>query len=140
MGMFYDKGNLADAPSLKRIKGREGGDVDVAKMRVFFGRYGQGENGDVTQKGGFWREVEIYGDKARACHEHLRKGARVAVMGREVDFWAKDDNGEEVQVFKIIADDVTLVLSRVEKVVFKAPRGDHAEAPQSERREPAHQV
>ena len=135
MGIFYDKGNLADAPSLKRIKGRNG-EVDVAKMRVFFGRYGQDEQGEIEQRGGFWREVEIYGEKPKACHEHLRKGARVAVMGREVEFEAHDDNNQPVEVYKIVAEDVTLVLTRVDKVTFKAPR---EQSEPSTRREPAYQ-
>ena len=80
--LFIGKGNLADSPELKRINGRNG-EFAVASMRVMFGRYGQNEGGDVEQIGGFWREVEIYGQKAEACAKLLRKGARVLVLGEE---------------------------------------------------------
>ena len=76
--LFIGKGNLADSPELKRINGKNG-EFAVASMRVMFGRYGQNEEGDVEQIGGFWREVEIYGQKAEACAKLLRKGARVLV-------------------------------------------------------------
>ncbi len=129
MTMFYGKGNLADSPFLKKVKGQGGKpDFQVATMRVFFGRYGDDGQGGVEQTGGFWREVEIYGDKAKACADHLRKGARVAVMGNERDFPAHDEAGNEVTAFKVVADDVTLVLSRVEKVVFKPSRAEREDS------------
>lgn len=116
--LFIGKGNLAGSPSLKRLQG-ENGDFEVATMRVMFGRYGQNDNGDVEQIGGFWREVEIYGNKARACAELLRKGARVLVIGEEREFTARDDDGNEVTVFKVVADDVALQLTRVKSIVFQ---------------------
>lgn len=120
--MFIGKGNLADSPELKRLNGRNGEFV-VASMRVMFARWGQNEQGDLEQVGGFWREVEIYGEKAEACARHLKKGARVLVLGEERDFMATDkETGEQVQVIKIVADDVALQLSRVESVVFQQSR------------------
>ncbi|MDP1892693.1 MAG: single-stranded DNA-binding protein, partial [Hydrogenophaga sp.] len=85
--MFIGKGNLGDSPELKRVNGRNGEFV-VASMRVMFARWGQNEQGDLEQVGGFWREVEIYGEKAEACAKHLKKGARVLVLGEERDFMA----------------------------------------------------
>jgi single-strand DNA-binding protein len=116
--LFIGKGNLAGSPSLKRLQG-DNGDFEVATMRVMFGRYGQNDNGEVEQIGGFWREVEIYGNKARACAELLRKGARVLVIGEEREFTARDDDGNEVTVFKVVADDVALQLTRVKSIVFQ---------------------
>ena len=126
--MFIGKGNLAGSPSLKRISGRSGEEFDVATMRVMFARYGQDENGDPKQSGGFWREVEIYGAKARSCAELLRKGARVLVLGEEREFTAKNDDGNEVQVFKIVAEDVALQLTRVKSIVFHEPSQRHTSA------------
>ena len=63
--------------------------------------------------GGFWREVEIYGQKARDVARLLRKGNRVLVIGEERDFMAKDESGKQVQVVKIVAEDIALQLSRV---------------------------
>lgn len=116
--LFIGKGNLAGSPSLKRLQG-DNGEFEVATMRIMFGRYGQNDNGDVEQIGGFWREVEIYGNKARACAELLRKGARVLVIGEEREFTARDDDGNEVTVFKVVADDVALQLTRVKSIVFQ---------------------
>ena len=126
--MFIGKGNLGDSPELKRINGRNGEFV-VATMRVMFARWGQNEQGDLEQVGGFWREVEIYGEKAEACAKHLKKGARVLVLGEERDFMANDkDSGEQVQVIKIVADDVALQLSRIESITFQQARA-REEAP-----------
>ena len=86
-----------------------------------FGRYGQNEDGEVEQIGGFWREVEIYNNKARACAELLRKGARVLVIGEEREFMARDEQGNEVMVLKVVADDVSLQLTRVKSIVFQEP-------------------
>ena len=120
--MFIGKGNLGDSPELKRLNGRNGEFV-VATMRVMFARWGQNEQGDLEQVGGFWREVEIYGEKAEACAKHLKKGARVLVLGEERDFMANDkDSGEQVQVIKIVADDVALQLSRIESITFQQSR------------------
>src|SRR5688572_19820540 len=98
--LFIGKGNLAGSPSLKRLQG-DNGEFEVATMRVMFGRYGQNDDGDLEQIGGFWREVELYGSKAKACAELLRKGARVLVIGEEREFTARDDDGHEVTVFKV---------------------------------------
>ena len=120
--LFIGKGNLAGSPELKRINGANGEFV-VASMRVMFGRYGQDDNGGVQQIGGFWREVEIYGNKAEACAKLLRKGARVLVIGEERDFTATNkDTGEEVQVIKIVAEDVALQLSRIDSIQFTPTR------------------
>ncbi len=120
--MFIGKGNLGDSPELKRVNGRNGEFV-VASMRVMFARWGQNEQGDLEQVSGFWREVEIYGEKAEACAKHLKKGARVLVLGEERDFMANDkETGEQVQVIKIVADDVALQLSRIESISFQQSR------------------
>lgn len=115
---FVGKGNLAGSPELKMLAGRNG-DFEVATMRVMFGRYGRDEDsGEFQQIGGFWREVEIYGPKARDVARLLRKGSRVVVIGEERDFMAKDAAGKEVQVIKIVADTVALQLTRVESIAF----------------------
>jgi single-strand DNA-binding protein len=116
---FIGKGNLGSSPTLKNLTGKNG-DFTVANMRVMFGRYGQNEQGEIEQVGGFWREVEIYGAKAEACARLLRKGARVLVIGEEREFTAHDDDGNEAQVIKVVAEDVTLQLSRIESIVFSA--------------------
>lgn len=117
--LFIGKGNLAQSPELKYLTSARG-DFEVATMRVMFGRYGQNEAGQVEQVGGFWREVEIYGQKARDVARLLRKGNRVLVIGEERDFMAKDESGKQVQVIKIVAEDIALQLSRVKSIEFEA--------------------
>ena len=121
---FIGKGNLADSPKGRNVDRKDNkGTFYVASMRVFFDRYERRENGELEQAGGFWREVEIYGDKAENAVKLLRKGARVLVVGSEMDYLGTDDNGAKVQVIKIVAEDVALVLTRVESVTF-APRAE----------------
>lgn len=119
--LFIGKGNLGDSPKLKNVDGKNGS-FTVTSMRVMFGRYGQNEEGEVEQIGGFWREVEIYGNKAVACAKHLRKGSRVLVIGEEREFTAKDEDGREVQVIKVVAEDVALQLSRIESITYTPAR------------------
>jgi single-strand DNA-binding protein len=127
--MFIGKGNLGGPVELKRLNGRNGEFV-VASMRVMFARWGENADGELEQVGGFWREVEIYGNKAEACAKHLRKGARVLVIGEERDFTATDkDSGEQVQVIKIVADDVSLQLSRIESITFQTSTRTREEEP-----------
>jgi len=132
--LFIGKGNLAKSPTLERIKKRGSSDeFTVANMRVFFGRYGTDQStGEVGQIGGFWREVEIYGNKAEACARYLRKGARVLVIGEERDFYAKDDDGNEVQVIKVVAEDVALQLTRIESLVFAQSQRNAAQESEQE--------
>ncbi len=136
--VFIGKGNLGNSPELKILAGRNG-DFEVATMRIMFGRYGRDEDsGEVKQVGGFWREVEIYGQKARDVARLLRKGSRVLVVGEERDFMAKDERGGEVQVIKIVAEDIALQLTRVASIVFAPPSGRQAQSDSQE--DPAEQA
>jgi single-strand DNA-binding protein len=119
---FIGKGNLGKAPELKTIKGRNG-PVDVVNMRIMFGRYAvNDETDEIEQVGGFWRDVEMYGEKAHACARLLTKGARVLVIGEEREFTAHDANDNEVLALKIVAQDVALQLTRVKSIEFDARR------------------
>jgi single-strand DNA-binding protein len=121
---FIGRGNLGKAPELKTIQGANG-PFEVATMRVMFGRYStNNQTGDIEQVGGFWREVEIYGVKAKECARLLKKGARVLVIGEEREFTAHDTNDNEVQVLKIVAQDVALQLTRIESISFNNKRDE----------------
>lgn len=126
--LFIGKGNLGSSPSLRTLKGGPNGEFDVASMRVRFSRYGRTEEGGIEEVGGYWREVEIYGAKARDAARLLRKGARVLVMGEELEYMARDEaTGGQVMVFKIEAQDVALLLSRVKTIEFEASRRSSTE-------------
>jgi single-strand DNA-binding protein len=129
--LFIGKGNLAASPDGKWVDRAGGTDkFFVASMRVMFGRYARTGDGGVEQVGGFWREVEIFGQKGQDCVAHLRKGARVLVIGEEREFTAHDDDGNEVQVMKVVAEDVALQLTRIESIKFAParPREEEVEA------------
>lgn len=136
--LFIGKGNLAGSPTVKRVTGRNG-DFDVASMRVYFGRYSvDNVSGEISQVGGFWREVEIFNEKALACARHLRKGARVLVMGEERTYIGHDEVQNEVEIVKIVAEDVALLLSRIETVTFSPARPrQSAQEPMAEDSVPA---
>ncbi|MDR2852909.1 MAG: single-stranded DNA-binding protein [Burkholderiaceae bacterium] len=128
MHLFMDKGNLAKSPKGEWIKRKDGsGDFFVATMRVFFGRYRQNDEGEIKEVGGFWREVELYGKKGEDAAKHLRKGARVLVVGEEQEYTGTDDNQNKVQVVKIVAEDVALILTRIESIKFAAPRNQDSQ-------------
>ncbi len=140
--LFIGKGNLGSSPSLRTLKGGPNGEFDVASMRVRFSRYGRSEEGGIEEVGGFWREVEIYGAKARDAARLLRKGARVMVIGEELEYMARDEaTGGQVMVFKIEAQDVALLLSRVKSIEFEASRRsstEQSDGPAGEVQEPYH--
>ncbi len=119
---FSGKGNLADSPSLKTIM-VNGEARTVAEMRVFFDEFSHNEQGEIEQDGGFFMSVSLWAKKGEDAARHLRKGARVKVDGRLQQFLYKDkDTGKELPAFQVIADDINLSLSRVEKVEFRAKR------------------
>lgn len=52
-----------------------------------------------------WHDVEVWGQRAKACGEHLAKGSRVYVEGRiKTDGWKDKQSGEERSRVKIVAD------------------------------------
>lgn len=130
--MFIAKGNLGKPPTLSRIQRNDGETFTVCNFRAFFARFGNNADGELIQKGGFWREVDIYGQKAENAARLLKKGARVLVIGEEREYTGKDDNGNPVEVIKIVADDVALILnSAVDQVVFR-PKVENSSQPASE--------
>lgn len=120
--LFIDRGNLGDSPELKHVQRPDGSSFTVATMRVRFSRWKQTDSGEIEQVGGFWRTVEIYGRKAEDCATHLRKGARVLVLGRVEEFQVKDEAGNPVEVYKIVAQEIAPLLSRVESISFISAR------------------
>ena len=50
------------------------------------------------------------------------------VIGEEREFTATDDDGNEVQVIKVVAEDVALQLSRIESITFTPSRARETEA------------
>ncbi|MFZ7310936.1 single-stranded DNA-binding protein [Comamonas jiangduensis] len=130
--IFIAKGNVGKPPTLSRPQRTDGETFTVCNFRAFFARFGNNADGELIQKGGFWREVEIYGQKAENAARLLKKGARVMVIGEEREYQAKDDHGNPVEVIKIVAEDVALILnSSVDQVVFRQ-KAENSSQPASE--------
>ena len=119
MGTFTGKGNLGDTPKLKMIPGRNG-DVAVAEMRVFFGRHKvDKKTGEIEQVGGYWLPVSLFDAKGEAAAKHLRRGARVQVTGELIEYIGKAEDGTERELFQVKAEDVSLILTRIDSISFK---------------------
>lgn len=120
---FEGVGNLADAPAIKNCVAGNGRKFKAAEMRIFFDDYARDNDGNYSQTGGIWMRVTAYDHNAESCARLLQKGARVKVEGRLVQFPARDEGGNEVDVSAVEASHVYLSLARVGNIEFAAPRG-----------------
>jgi len=123
---FRGTGNAGDLPVLKTVLvGNE--ERQVAELRVFFDEYRQDGNGGVEQAGGFWLDVNVWGERhAAEVARIVKKGARVHVIGRLVESrWTVTATGEERTAFYLNADHLFLSLTRLAEARFQ-PRRDVA--------------
>ena len=121
---FRGTGNAGDLPVLKTVLvGNE--ERQVAELRVFFDEYRQDGNGGVEQAGGFWLDVNVWGERHAAEVARLvKKGARVHVIGRLVESrWTVTATGEERTALYLNADHLFLSLTRLAEARFQ-PRRD----------------
>ena len=69
---FRGTGNVGDQPRLKAVL--VGNDErQVAELRVFFDEYRQDGSGGVESAGGFWLDVNVWGDRHAAEVANLVK-------------------------------------------------------------------
>jgi single-strand DNA-binding protein len=124
---FRGTGNVGDTPALKTVK-VEDEERKVTELRVFFDEYRPDGNGGFEQSGGFWLSVNVWGERRAAeVAQHVKKGARVHVVGRLTESkWTAKDSGEERRALQVNADDLFLSLARVADVGFK-PRREQPE-------------
>ena len=128
---FRGTGNVADQPVLKTVQvGNE--ERQVAELRVFFDEYRQNGSGALEQAGGFWLDVNVWGERHPAqVVRHVKKGARVNVIGRLAEHkWTVTATGEERRALFLNADRLSLSLTRLAEVRFK-PRREAAEGESS---------
>ena len=124
---FSGTGNVGDQPLLKTVMvGNE--ERQVAELRVFFDEYRQDGKGGLEQAGGFWLDVNVWGDRLAAeVAQLVKKGARVHVIGRLAETqWTVTATGEERSALHLNADHLFLSLTRLAEVRFK-PRREAAE-------------
>lgn len=134
-GSFIREGNLGGIPETKSIdsKRNEGQKDTVANFSVYFDNYIPTGNPDepFVDKGGFWMDVEFWGQKAERFAKLVSKGARVLVIGDQVEqTWADKQTGEERNKLLVKATSVTLVLNqKVETIGFGESRGQDVDVP-----------
>jgi single-strand DNA-binding protein len=124
---FSGNGNVGDLPLLKTVMvGNE--ERQVAELRVFFDEYRQDGKGGLEQAGGFWLDVNVWGDRLAAeVVQFVKKGARVHVVGRLAETqWTVTATGEERSALHLNADHLFLSLTRLAEVKFK-PRREASE-------------
>ena len=120
---FCGTGNVADQPVLKTVL-VGGEERQVAELRVFFDEYRQAATGEPEQVGGFWLDVNVWGDRhAAEVAQLVRKGARVHVAGRLAESkWTVTATGEERRSLFLNADHLYLSLARLTDARFKPRR------------------
>ena len=125
---FSGNGNVGDQPLLKTVMvGSE--ERQVAELRVFFDEYRQDGKGGLEQSGGFWLDVNVWGERLAAeVAQLVKKGARVHVVGRLAETqWTVTATGEERSALHLNADHLFLSLTRLAEARFK-PRREAAES------------
>lgn len=125
---FIGTGNLGGHPELSTPVGNE--QRSVADMRIYFDRPVKNpETDQFDDKGGFWLDVSAWDRLAEDVTRTLRKGMRVKVEGSlKHNSWRDEASGEERSKLVLYADEVTLVLHRVESVELRQKQS-HEEQP-----------
>jgi single-strand DNA-binding protein len=125
---FCGTGNVGTDPVLKTVIVDQQ-ERQVAELRVFFDEYRADGKGGFDQSGGFWLDVNVWGERRPAeVAQLVKKGARVYAFGRLSESrWTVTATGEERAALYLDADDLFLSLSRVAEVKYK-PRRDVQQA------------
>ncbi|HEU0202290.1 MAG TPA: single-stranded DNA-binding protein [Burkholderiaceae bacterium] len=131
MGIYSEViGNLTQDPVVKTVKVK-GEDRQIAEIRVFADYYVKNAEGKLEQDDdrSVGVNVTVWNERlAAALGDHLRKGARVKVEGDMwLDVWHDRDSGEKRYGLRMDADSVTLVLTRIDHIEFRARRQPEAE-------------
>ena len=120
---FRGTGNVGDQPVLKTVMVAKE-ERQVAELRVFFDEYRQDGSGGLEQAGGFWLDVNVWGERhAAEVAQLVKKGARVHVIGRLAESkWIATKTGEEHRALYLNADRLYLSLARLAEARFKPRR------------------
>ncbi len=110
--IFYAEGNVGSAFELKTIPGKKDGkEHTVLNFTLRCPVQTKQEDNSYEDTGGFWVNVEYWGGLAEMTHKLLKKGIRLAVMGRlseSSSVGTKGDNAGKTFYTKTVrADSVT---------------------------------
>lgn len=125
---FIGIGNLGSNPVLTSPVGEE--QRTVADMRIYFDRPVKDHDTDQFEdKGGFWFDVSAWDRLAGDVVRVLKKGMRVKVEGSlKHNTWMDENSGEERSRMVLYADEITLVLNRVESIDMRQKRDSEDKA------------
>lgn len=119
MNRFHGAGNLGDRPKLKSVP--LGDEIrDVLELRLYFDRPVPDGEGSFTDKGGFWLNANLWGNRAKSLSELLDKGMRLRVEGTLIHETWEDRDGEERSGMKLDLDTLALELVRVASIEMRA--------------------
>jgi single-strand DNA-binding protein len=128
---FRGTGNVGEVAPLKRVTVGDH-ERQVAQLRVFFDepRPEGGKTAAGNASAGFWLDVNVWGERLAAeVAQHVRKGARVHVVGRLAEHrWTVTATNEARRALTLNADQLFLSLARVAEVRFR-PRRENGSAP-----------
>jgi len=113
---FKGTGNLGSDPVLTSPVGDK--QRTVADLRIYFDRPIKNHESDQFEdKGGFWLDVSAWDWLAEDVVRVLKKGMRVRVEGSlKHNSWNDEKSGEEKSRMVLYADEISLVLGRVETI------------------------
>lgn len=112
-------GNVGNAPEFRKVNvGDES--RSVVSFSIYIEKVRPDGNGGFERISGFWLDVTAWGRLAENVMQHVQKGTRVKVEGRLEDASWETDAGEKRKGIILVADDITLSLSRIEKVIYKS--------------------
>ena len=116
---FTGTGNLGSDPILTSAVGDE--QRKVADMRIYFDRpVLDHDTEQFEDKGGFWLDVSAWDRLAEDVTRVLKKGMRVKVEGSlKHSTWTDEKTQENRSKWVLYADEITLVLGRIEEVQLR---------------------
>lgn len=116
---FTGAGNLGNDPAFTSPVGET--QREVADMRVYFDRPIRDHDSEqFKDNGGFWLDVSAWDWLAKDVMRTLKKGMRIKVEGSlKHTTWTDDNSGEERSKWVLYADDIALVLGRVEAIEIR---------------------
>ncbi|OIS90233.1 single-stranded DNA-binding protein [Brucella cytisi] len=105
---FHAPGNLGKDPELRTVEVK-GEQREVLDFSVYVDRHVSDGNNGFKEKGSFWLNGSLWGRRAVAYAEVLKKGMRVRVGGELVADMVPDrETGKEYPVFKLEADYIAI--------------------------------
>lgn len=117
-------GHLGKSPELRLAGGRPFCVLSVATSRRWTDR-ASGERRERTE----WHNVEVWGELAEQCGQHLATGRLVYVEGRiETERWSDRATGQERHRVKIVASAVRFLGAKRPAATSESPQSSRSDS------------